>query len=284
MRVMVTGGSGYLGTHICRRLKARRFDVDSLSRREGFDILKPGNLGFLNRYDAVIHLAAHLDKSPGAADRCFAVNAQGTLNILKKLHRGQIFLFASTKDVYGKHTLHRSRVNEKCPTDFAGQGAYEWSKLIAEKYVQYYAERLNLRSAILRLSTTYAPLSGGNRGSFINFFARAVRQGTPIILKARGRQVRDLLHVNDLADAMERCLRAEISGDIFNVGGGPDNVTTLAGLVNLLSSLIGKDPVLQRSPDEETGQMRYVTDIRKIERTLNWTPRVNLLKGLKTIL
>ena len=79
-------------------------------------------------------------------------------------------------------------------------------------------------------------------------------------------------------------LRAENSGEIFNVGGGPDNVTTLAGLVNLLSSLIGKDPVLQKSPDEETGQMRYVTDIRKIERTLNWTPRISLLKGLKTIL
>ncbi len=284
MKVFVTGGSGYLGTHICRRLKARRFEVDSLSRREGFDIRKSGNLGFLSRYDAVVHLAAHLDKNPGAADSCFAVNAQGTLNILKKLRRGQIFLFASTKDVYGKHTLRRSRVSEKCPTDFTGQGAYEWSKLIAEKYVQYYAQRLNLRSAILRLSTTYAPLTEGNRGSFINFFARAVRHGIPIILKARGRQVRDLLHVNDLADAMERCLRAEISGEIFNVGGGPDNVTTLAGLVDLLASLIGKDPALQKISEKETGQMRYVTDIRKIERTLNWTPRIKLLKGLKTIL
>ncbi|MBN2321219.1 MAG: NAD-dependent epimerase/dehydratase family protein [Acidobacteria bacterium] len=284
MKILVTGGSGYLGAHICRRLKASRLKVDSLSRREGIDIRKPGSLGFLSQYDAVVHLAAHLDKSPGAADRCFAVNARGTLNILRKLHRDQIFIFASTKDVYGNHTLHRRRVDENCPTDFAGQGAYEWSKLIAEKYVQYYTQRLNLRTAILRLSTTFAPLTEGNKGSFVNFFAGSIRHGTPILLKAHGRQVRDLLHVNDLADAIECCLHAEISGEIFNIGGGPANATTLAGLVDLLSSLIGKKAALQKSAEKEPGQMRYVSDIRKIERALKWTPRMNLMRGLKTIL
>jgi CDP-paratose 2-epimerase len=284
VRVLVTGGSGYLGTHICRHLKARRLKVDSLSRREGFDILKPASLGFLSRYDAIVHLAANLDKSPGAANQCFAVNVQGTLNILKKLHRNQIFLFTSTKDVYGNHTLRRRYVNENCPTKFAGQGAYEWSKLIAERYVEYYAQCLKLRPTILRLSTTYAPLTEGNKGSFVNFFARSIEHGTPIRLKARGRQVRDLLHVNDLADAIERCLHADISGEIFNVGGGPENATTLAGLVDLLSSLIGKDPVVQKSAEKEAGQMRYISDLRKMEHTLKWKPRTGLVQGLKTIL
>ena len=284
MRVLVTGGSGYLGTHICRRLKARRLKVDSLSRREGFDIRRPTGFGFLSRYDAIVHMAAHLDKNPGAANQCFAVNVQGTLNVLKKLHRNQIFIFASTKDVYGNHTLRRRHVNENCPTEFAGQGAYEWSKLIAEKYVEYYAQLLNLRSAILRLSTTYAPLTEGNKGSFVNFFARSIKHGTPIRLKARGRQVRDLLHVNDLADAIERCLQTDISGEIFNIGGGSENATTLAGLVDLLSSLIGKDPVVQKSAEKETGQVRYISDLRKIKRALKWKPCTNLAEGLKTIL
>jgi CDP-paratose 2-epimerase len=272
MKVIVTGGSGYLGAHVRRRLKA-----DSLSRREGVDILKPGKLGMLDRYDAVVHMAASLDKSPRAADRCFAVNVQGTLNVLKNLRRNQIFVFASTKDVYGDHTLRRRTVSETCPTTYIGQSAYEWSKLIAEKYVQYHAQRLNLRTA-------YAPPIEGNKGSFVNFFAEAIKNGTPIRLKARGRQVRDLLHVNDLADAVKRFLISKVSDEIFNVGGGPENQTTLAALVETLSAMIGKDPVLELSPDQETGQMRYVSDIRKISRALQWSPRVSLKQGLRTIL
>jgi len=279
MKTIVTGGSGYLGTHIRRRLKA-----DSVSRRNGIDIRKPGSLGFLSRYDAVVHLAAHMDKNPKAADRCFAVNAQGTLNILKNLRSNQILVLASTKDVYGKHALRRRIVNEKCPTTYLGQGAYEWSKLIAEKYVEYFAHRLNIRTVILRLSTTYAPLTEGNPGTFTNFFAGAIQNGTPITLTARGRQVRDLLHVDDLADIVERCIRSTVSGEIFNVGGGPDNTTTLAGLVDILSAMVGKDPVLELNSEKETGQMRYVSDIRKIGRTLNWKPRISLTRGLKTVL
>jgi CDP-paratose 2-epimerase len=279
MKIIVTGGSGYLGTHIRRRLKA-----DSLSRRDGGDILKPGTLGGLPEYDAVVHLAAHLDKSPGAADRCFAVNALGTLNVLKKLRDNQIFIFASTKDVYGAHSLRRRTVDETCPTAYTGQGAYEWSKLIAEKYVEYYGRSRNLRAVILRLSTTYAPLTDRNGGSFVNAFARAIVLGTPIHLKARGRQVRDLLHVVDLADAIRLCLHSGISGEIFNVGGGPGNVTTLSELVDTLSALIGKKPVLHISPEKETGQMRFISDIGKISRALGWAPRINLRKGLKTIL
>ncbi|MEJ2108581.1 MAG: NAD-dependent epimerase/dehydratase family protein [Acidobacteriota bacterium] len=106
MRIIVTGGSGYLGTHVRRRLKA-----DSISRRDGVDIRKPGSLSMLNRYDAVVHMAANLDKRPQAADRCFAVNAQGTLNVLKNIRSNQVFVFASTKDVYGKPTLRRRTVN-----------------------------------------------------------------------------------------------------------------------------------------------------------------------------
>jgi len=279
MKVIVTGGSGYLGTHVRRRLKA-----DSLSRRDGIDIRKSDSLGLLAQYDAVVHMAANLDKRPRAADDCFAVNVQGTLNVLASLRPGQVFLFASTKDIYGDHALHRHLVSEACPTSLTGQSAYEWSKLIAEKYVEYHSQRLNLRTAIFRMSTTYAPPSEGNAGSFVNFFAGAVRNGIPITLKARGRQVRDLLHVDDLSDAIRRFLRSGVSGGIFNIGGGPGNRTTLFELVNTLSAMIGKDPVLELSPEKETGQMRYVSDIRKAHRILGWSPRIGLKQGLKTVI
>jgi nucleoside-diphosphate-sugar epimerase len=279
MKVIVTGGSGYLGTHIRRRLRA-----DSLSRREGVDILKPAGPALLEPYDAVVHMAASLDKSPAAAEGCFAVNVQGTLNILAHLRPGQGFVFTSTKDVYGNHALRRKLVSESCPTSFVGQSAYEWSKLIAEKYIEYHSQRLNLHTAIFRLSTTYAPLSEGNAGSFVNFFAGAVRNGTPIRLKARGKQVRDLLHVDDLSDAIRRFLRSGVSGGIFNIGGGPDNRITLLELVNTFSTMLGKDPVLELSPEKETGQMRFVSDIEKARRVLGWHPRIGLKRGLKSVL
>ena len=279
MKVIVTGGSGYLGTHVRRRLRA-----DSLSRREGMDIRKPAGLGSLAQYDAVVHMAAHLDKSPAAADRCFAVNVQGTLNVLANLRPGQALVFTSTKDVYGNHALRRRLVGESCPTSFAGQSAYEWSKLIAEKYVEYHSRRLNLHTGIFRLSTTYAPLGEGNTGSFVNFFAGAVRNGIPIRLKAGGRQVRDLLHVDDLSDAIRRFLQSGVSGEIFNIGGGPENTITLLELVKTFSAMIGKDPVLELSPEKETGQMRFVSDIEKARRILGWSPRIGLKRGLKTVL
>ena len=111
-----------------------------------------------------------------------------------------------------------------------------------------------------------------------------IKNGTPIKLKARGRQVRDLLHVDDLTNVIERCIQSDVSGEIFNVGGGPDNTITLTGLVDVLAGMIGKKPVLKLSSDKETGQMRYVSDIQKIGSTLGWKPRISIKQGLKTIL
>ena len=279
MNTVVTGGSGYLGTHVRRRLGA-----DSISRREGVDIRRRGGLGLLSGYDAVVHMAAHLDKSPRAADACFAVNVQGTLNVLRHLRPGQALVFLSTKDVYGRHAAGRRAVGETCPTSYSHQAAYEWSKLIAERYVDYYAHERNLSAAILRLSTTYAPPTVGNRGGFVNFFVQAIRSGAPIHLKARGRQVRDLLHVDDLARAIELFLESRVSGEIFNIGGGPENTTTLAGLVGTLETLIGRDAALDKSDEGEPGQMRYVSDIRKARTILGWAPRIGLKRGLRTVL
>ena len=96
--------------------------------------------------------------------------------------------------------------------------------------------------------------------------------------------MRDLLHVDDLADAIRCCLERSVSGEIFNIGGGAENTISLAGLVDTLSGLIGKKPVLELNSEKEPGQMRYVSDIRKISRALHWKPKISLTRGLKTVL
>ncbi len=107
MNVLVTGGSGYLGTHV-----RDFFAADDFSRRSGKDVRSEEDVKVASEYDLVIHLAAHLDKSPEGADECFATNVVGTLNLLKNISEGSTFIFVSTKDVYGRFADSQQLVNE----------------------------------------------------------------------------------------------------------------------------------------------------------------------------
>src|SRR6476619_5782314 len=143
MKVLVTGASGYLGVHVLRF-----FNADNMSRRAGLNILSTDDAARVADYDVVIHLAAELDKSPDASERVFRTNVEGTVNLLREMKEGSAFIFASTKDVYGRFAGTFETVNESCPTIYSGQSALEWSKLIAERYVDYYANTGKFRACI----------------------------------------------------------------------------------------------------------------------------------------
>ncbi|MEO7971120.1 MAG: NAD-dependent epimerase/dehydratase family protein, partial [bacterium] len=198
MKILVTGGSGYLGTHVCRF-----FNADDFSRRTGHDILNDEDLEIVADYDAVIHLAAHLDKDPAAADLCFRTNAEGTANVLRYLKPNAAFIYASTKDVYGSHPNLHEQVSETCSTEYSGQTAFEWSKLIGERYVEYFSRRNDVRACIFRMSTVYARPSEGNEASFVTHYVESVKRGWPIQLPLDGRPVRDLLQVDDFSRACQ---------------------------------------------------------------------------------
>ena len=124
MKILVTGGSGFLGTHVRNFL-----DADDFSRRSGFDILNFQDVTRVSEYDVVIHLAALLDKNPASSGHVFLTNVEGTVNILREMKEGAVFIFASTKDVYGRFADGFQEVPESCQTLYAGQSALEWSKL-----------------------------------------------------------------------------------------------------------------------------------------------------------
>ena len=136
MKILVTGGSGYLGTYV-----RQFFSADDFSRRAGFDVLNEFDAQRVKEYDTVIHLAAHFDKSPEGAEQCFQTNADGTRNVLQYMRPGSVFIYASTKDVYGSHASETEDVAEDTSTEYCGQTAFEWSKLIGEEYVRYYARK-----------------------------------------------------------------------------------------------------------------------------------------------
>ncbi|MCA1589944.1 MAG: NAD-dependent epimerase/dehydratase family protein [Acidobacteria bacterium] len=192
MKILVTGGSGYLGTHVRTALGATDY-----SRRAGVDILNADDAATVAEYDIVIHLAACLDKSPESAEQVFLTNVEGTVNLLKHVRENGVFIFASTKDVYGRFADNFREVPESCPTVYAGQSALEWSKLIGERYVEYYANQRGFRSCIFRMSTVYAPCSAGNTPNFVGAFAESINLGEPIEIFGDGSARRDLLYVDD---------------------------------------------------------------------------------------
>lgn len=278
-KILITGGSGYLGTHV-----RNYFQADDWSRRSGKDINNIQDVSQIKNYDVIIHMAACVDKRPEAANRNFEINVAGTIKLLENLSKGQIFIYCSTKDVYGSHIDKYREVPESCSTDYCGQNAYEWSKLIAEKYVEYYASKADARYGVFRLSTVYAPTTEGNPGGFVSFFTKAVKTAIPLQLKMRGEQIRDLLHVQDLAKAFELFIKNSSKQGCYNVGGGVSNSTTLYQLTQTLAKLTNISANIQLSDDSVKEQIHYVTDISKLTRELGWKPEIDIESGLKTLL
>lgn len=279
MRTLVTGGSGYLGRHILKH-----FNADDFSRRSGFDVLHRYDVRRVEEYDVVIHLAAHLDKSEDGAEESFRVNVEGTQNLLRHIQPNTVFIYASTKDVYGAFADQYEEVPETCPTYYSGQSALEWSKLIGEKYVDYYARQNGFRSCIFRMSTVYAKPFEGTEPNFVSHYVDAVKFGEMLRLPAQGRPVRDILHVYDFCKACEAFINTSISSGIYNIGGGKENALSLRDLANRMADLMACNAVI----DEEANlpapiPTNYISDLTRIKTELDWKPTVGIDEGLKTL-
>jgi nucleoside-diphosphate-sugar epimerase len=280
MKILVTGGSGYLGTHV-----RRFFNADDFSRRSQLDILNPHDAAMVADYDVVIHLAAMLNKDPEAAEGCFRTNVEGTANLLKHMQPNSVFIYASTKDVYGAFADEYREVPETCRTDYSGQSALEWSKLIGERYVEYYAHERGFRSCIFRLSTVYARPSDGNEAGFITYYVESVKYGEPIHLPLEGKPVRDILHVDDFSRACRAFMDSTIPHGLYNLGGGIKNSATLRDIIETVARTIQCDAVI----DETTRlpapvPVNYISDITRAREDLNWQPEIEIEEGLKSVL
>jgi|SRR5215472_17653160 len=255
--------------------------------------------------DTVFHMAAQVAVTTSVADPLndFSINAQGTLNVLeaaRKLSPMPVVLYTSTNKVYGglEHVgvVERSSryefkglpygVPERFPLDF--HSPYGCSKGAADQYVRDYYRIYGLPSVVLRMSCIYGPHQFGNEDQgWVAHFALTGLRGGRLTLYGDGKQVRDLLYVNDLVDVM-LLARARIdrtAGEVYNVGGGPKNTISIwAELCGPLLSLIGKLPSVDYGEFRPGDQRIYVSDIRKVEEHLNWTPRVNIMEGLRNMI
>ncbi len=280
MKTLVTGGSGYLGTFV-----KTFFEADDFSRRSGFDIRDEQAVIRVAEYDVVIHLAAHFDKSPEGASECFRTNATGTANVVRNMKPGAVLIYASTKDVYGSHAEDKEYVDETTSTDYNGQSAFEWSKWIGERYVEYYAHVRRLRACIFRLSTIFARPTAHNEPGIVTHYVDSVKHRTPIRLAPGVDPVRDILYVDDFSRACRSFINSTVQFGLYNLGGGRLNAVSIRDLIQRIGATIDIEPVIQEDPAMPVPvPLRYVSDTTRVEKELDWRPQVAIDHGVSVIL
>jgi CDP-paratose 2-epimerase len=251
----------------------------------------------------VFHLAAQVAVTTSLADPRgdFAVNAAGTLNLLELIRetgRRIALVFTSTNKVYGAlddiplvasatryHAAADLRgIDEARPLSF--HSPYGCSKGTADQYVLDYARGYGVDATVFRMSCIYGPHQYGteDQGWVAHFLIRA-QQEVPITIYGDGKQVRDLLYVDDLIDAflLAEDHLPEIAGQAFNIGGGPDNTISLCELVEQISALNGDAPEILYGLWRVGDQRWYVSDTGKFERATGWRPKTNVERGIRQL-
>ena len=180
---------------------------------------------------------------------------------------------------------HPKGISEEQPLDF--HSPYGCSKGAADQYVRDYARLYGLRTVVFRMSCIYGPRQFGNedQGWLAHFVISAVL-GRPITIYGDGKQVRDVLYVDDLIQAFERAVQRidRAAGQIYNIGGGPGNtISVWAELGALLTGRLGRPVEVQYGDWRPGDQPVYVSDTRKAQRELGWTPQVSVEEGLSRL-
>ena len=257
----------------------------------------------VGRAERVFHLAAQVAVTTSVGDPVtdFEVNARGTLNLLEALRAAPEpppLVFTSTNKVYGglrglsfgagpdgyrpdDAAVGARGVGEDQPLDFCSP--YGCSKGAADQYVLDYARIYGLPATVFRMSCVYGPRQFGteDQGWVAHFLLRALR-GEPITIYGDGRQVRDVLFIDDLVEALllAQARIGEAAGRAFNIGGGPDNAISLLRLLDLIARLNRSRPEVAFGPWRPGDQVYYVSDIRAFRAVTGWRPSVAVEGGV----
>ena len=257
----------------------------------------------VDRADRIFHLAAQVAVTTSLLDplRDFEINGRGTLNVLEAVRARQPpppILFTSTNKVYGAlpdveleprdrryvpadPRLAASGLDERRPLDF--HSPYGCSKGAADQYVLDYARCFGLAAVVFRMSCIYGPHQCGteDQGWVAHFLMRARTRGT-LTIYGDGRQVRDVLFVEDLVDALLLAMRGieRLAGEAFNIGGGPANSVSLLELLDIMSGHLGLAVRVEHAGWRSGDQRYYVTDSGKFSAATGWAPAIAVAEGV----
>ena len=250
----------------------------------------------------IYHFAAQVAVTTSVDDPRldFEVNVGGTLNILeaaRKTGRRPFVLFTSTNKVYGhlalqglvakgkRYTSYHDRgTNESQPLDF--YTPYGCSKGSADQYVHDYSRMFGLPTVVFRMSCIAGPHQFGNEDQgWVAHFLYSALQNLPVTIYGDGRQVRDVLYVEDLLRAFEaaRLHLDQTAGEVYNVGGGIENSTSLLEIIDEIDAVTGNRLRYRMEGSRPGDQLFYVTDYRKLQQHTGWRPHSDVRATLENI-
>lgn len=268
------------------------------------------NAGLLAKYfagnqdvDVVFHFAAQTAVTTSITNprEDFEINALGTLNLLEAIRHSNsdpIVIYSSTNKVYGNldYLNIRSRgmryelvdypqgISEDFQLDF--HSPYGCSKGVADQYVHDYHRIYDMKTVVFRQSCIYGPRQFGVEDQgWVAWFIISALKGNPITIYGDGKQVRDVLHINDLLHAYSKAIDniELIKGNIYNIGGGPDNQLSLLQLIEMINKQAGMGMVYTFDSWRAGDQKIFCADNTKLEKELDWQIHENYREGIVTL-
>ena len=305
MNFLVTGGAGFIGSHVCERLlqlghavhafddlndfydihiKQRNLrDIQSLAKSFEFvhgnltDRAEVDEVFRSTRFDQVIHLAARAGVRPSLEEPALyqRVNVEGTVNVLEAARRTGVkkITVASSSSVYG--------VNAKVPfaeSDpiFSAISPYAASKLACEALGHVYHHLYGMDIVMLRFFTVYGPRQRPDLA--IHKFAQLIDSGKKIPVFGDGSTARDYTYITDIVDGIIACTQKEFSYEIFNLG--ESQTVKLSRLIELLEAALGKRAVIDRQPPQPGDVPITFADVSKARAKLGYNPKVKIERGI----
>jgi dTDP-glucose 4,6-dehydratase len=306
MRVLVTGGAGFIGSHVCDRLLKEGHQVvvvdnlvtgcleniAHLAGHSDFSFIKHDVSNFIfipGKVDVVLHLASPASPNPASPYgypqlpiQTLKVGALGTHNALgvARAHKAR-FLLASTSEVYGDPEVHPQSEDYCGHVDPVGpRSVYDEAKRFAESITMAYHRYHGLDTRIIRIFNTYGPRMRLDDGRVVpNFICQALNR-EPLTIYGEGLQTRSFCYVDDLVDGLFRCLMAEEHLPI-NLGNPVE--MTVRQLAEAVNRLTGNRAGLTFLPDQRApaDPRRRQPDIRRAREWLQWEPKIDLDTGLR---
>lgn len=308
MKAIITGGAGFLGSHLVDKLIERGDQVLAIDNLltgdlKNLDHLKDNpNITFLNQdvseffqtdfeADEIYHLASPASPNLNSAKSYHAlpfetmmVNSQGTWYMAQLAqHKGAKFLFASTSEVYGDPIEHPQKESYRGNVSATGpRSVYDESKRFGETITAAFVRSSQLDGRIIRIFNTFGPRMSSD-GRVVIEFAQAALQNKPFPVFGDGKQTRSFCYVSDLIEGIILAMEKGIKGEVYNLG-NPNEFTILelAQIVKNITNSRSESKSVEELPEDDP--MQRCPDITKAKQQLGWEPKIELEEGLKKLI